>query len=423
MMRGLGTGIVAVAAAATLSAENWPQWRGPALNGVSAEKGLPLKWNEHENIAWKLPMPGRSGSTPIIWGENIFLNVGTADGSGDLELWALDRNSGRTLWKGHIAGGNHIERKQNMSSPSPVTDGQTVWVMTGVGMLKAFDFKGKELWARDIQKDYGRFGLNWGYASSPLLHEGQLYVQVLHGMKTDDPSYVMKIDGKSGKTVWKVNRPTRAIQESPDSYTTPALLRYGKATEIVITGGDVVTGHDPGDGKELWRMDGLNPQNNPFNRIIASPLVVGDIVIAPTRERPMLAIKAGGRGDITATHRLWSFNNGPDVPTPVSDGTLLYSVTDRGVAYALDVQSGKVVYGPERLKPDSYSASPVLAEGKIYVTSENEGLTSVYRAGPKFELLAENPLHDYTLSSPAVSEGQIFIRTTGHLWAIGQRRK
>ena len=422
-MRGLGTGIVAVAAAATLSAENWPQWRGPALNGVSAEKGLPLKWNEHENIAWKLPMPGRSGSTPIIWGEHIFLNVGTADGSGDLELWALDRNSGRTLWKGHIAGGNHIERKQNMSSPSPVTDGQTVWVMTGVGMLKAFDFKGKELWARDIQKDYGRFGLNWGYASSPLLHDGQLYVQVLHGMKTDDPSYVMRIDGRSGKTAWKVNRPTRAIQESPDSYTTPALLRYGTSTEIVITGGDVVTGHDPGDGKELWRMDGLNPQNNPFNRIIASPLVVSGIVIAPTRERPMLAIKAGGRGDITATHRLWSFNNGPDVPTPVSDGTLLYSVTDRGVAYALDVQSGKVVYGPERLKPDSYSASPVLAEGKIYVTSENEGLTSVYRAGPKFELLAENPLHDYTLSSPAVSEGQIFIRTTGHLWAIGQRRK
>jgi len=422
-MRGLGTGIVAVAAAATLSAENWPQWRGPALNGVSAEKGLPLKWNEHENIAWKLQMPGRSGSTPIIWGENIFLNVGTADGSGDLELWALDRNSGRTLWKGHIAGGNHIERKQNMSSPSPVTDGQTVWVMTGVGMLKAFDFKGKELWARDIQKDYGRFGLNWGYASSPLLHDGQLYVQVLHGMKTDDPSYVMRIDGRSGKTVWKVNRPTRAIQESPDSYTTPALLRHGTSTEIVITGGDVVTGHDPGDGKELWRMDGLNPQNNPFNRIIASPLVVGSIVIAPTRERPMLAIKAGGRGDITATHRLWSFNNGPDVPTPVSDGTLLYSVTDRGVAYALDVQSGKVVYGPERLKPDSYSASPVLAEGRIYVTSENEGLTSVYRAGPKFELLAENPLHDYTLSSPAVSEGQIFIRTTGHLWAIGQRRK
>jgi outer membrane protein assembly factor BamB len=423
MRSAFGTAMVIVAAVTTLSADNWPQWRGPALNGVSADKGLPVKWSETENVAWKVAMPGRSGSTPIIWGEHIFLNVGTADGSGDLELWSLDRNSGKMRWKGHIAGGNHIERKQNMSSPSPVTDGQTVWVMTGVGVLKAFDFKGKELWARDIPKDYGAFGLNWGYASSPLLHAGDLFVQVLHGMKTDEPSYLLRIDGKTGKTLWRTERPTKAITESPDSYTTPALLRYGNTTEIVITGGDVVTGHDPASGKELWRMDGLNPRNDPYYRIIASPLVAGDIVIAPTRERPMLAIKAGGRGNVTSTHRLWSFNNGPDVPTPVSDGTLLYSVTDRGVAYALDLKTGKVVYGPERLRPDTYSASPVLAEGKIYVTSENEGLTSVYRAGPKFELLSENPLNDYCLSSPAVSDGQIFIRTTGYLWVIGDRRK
>jgi outer membrane protein assembly factor BamB len=426
MKRVLGTGLVAMATAATLSAENWPQWRGPAKNGVSTERGLPLKWSTTENIAWKLAMPGRSGSTPIIWGETIFLNIGTADRSGDLELWALDRGDGRIRWKKHIAGGNHVERKQNMSSPSPVTDGQTVWVMTGVGILKAFDFSGNELWMRDIQKDYGRFGLNWGYASSPLLHDGDLFVQVLHGMKTNDPSYLLRIDGKSGKTLWRTERPTRAIEESPDSYTTPAALQVSKAPdgiEIVVTGGDVVTGHDPASGKELWRMDGLNPTNNPSNRIIASPVAVGDIVIAPTRERPMLAIKGGGRGDVTRTHRLWSFDNGPDVPTPVSDGKLLYTITDRGVAYALDIATGKVVYGPQRLRPDSYSASPVLADDRIYVTSENEGLTSVYRAGPKFELLAENPLEDYCLSSPAISEGQIFIRTTSHLWAIGQRKK
>jgi len=423
MRRAIGTGVLAVLAVATISAENWPQWRGPELNGVSPAKGLPTKWSTTENVAWKLAMPGRSGSTPIIWGEHIFLNVGTADATGDLELWTLDRNTGKVLWKGPIAGGNRTERKQNMSSPSPVTDGQTVWVMTGVGVLKAFDLKGKELWARDIQKDYGEFGLNWGYASSPLLHDGDLYVQVLHGMKTDDPSYVMRVEGKTGKTLWRVERPTKAIQESPDSYTTPALLQYGKATEIIISGGDIVTGHDPASGKELWRMDGLNPDNNPFYRIIASPLVVGDIIIAPTREKPMLAIKAGGRGDITKSHRLWSFDNGPDVPTPVSDGKLLYTVTDRGVAYALDLQTGKTVYGPQRLRPDSYSASPVLADGKIYITSENEGLTSVYAAGPKFELIAENPLEDYCLSSPAMSEGQIFLRTTGHLWAIGQRQK
>jgi outer membrane protein assembly factor BamB len=421
--RVITAGFFSSIAIATLSAENWPQWRGPAMNGISTEKGLPLKWSPEENIAWKVPMPGRSGSTPIIWNETIFLNIGTADGSGDLELWALNRNDGKILWKGPIAGGNHIERKQNMSSPSPVTDGRTVWVMTGVGVLKAFDFKGKELWSRDIQKDYGKFGLNWGYASSPLLDDGDLFVQVLHGMKTDDPSYVLRIDGDTGKTLWRVERPTKAISESPDSYTTPALLRYGTTKEIVISGGDVVTGHDPASGKEVWRVDGLNPTNNPNYRIIASPLVAGDIVIAPTRERPMLAIKAGGRGDVTTTHKIWTFDSGPDVPTPVSDGKLVYTVNDRGIAFALDLQTGKVVYGPERLKSDSYSASPVLAEGRIYITSENEGVTSVYKAGPTFELLAQNSLNDYCLSSPAMSEGQIFIRTTGHLWAIGQRRK
>ena len=423
LSRVITAGFFSSIAIATLSAENWPQWRGPAMNGISTEKGLPLKWSAEENIAWKVPMPGRSGSTPIIWNETIFLNIGTADGSGDLELWALNRNDGKIMWKGPIAGGNHIERKQNMSSPSPVTDGRTVWVMTGVGVLKAFDFKGKELWTRDIQKDYGRFGLNWGYASSPLLEEGDLFVQVLHGMKTDDPSYILRIDGETGKTLWRVDRPTNAIRESPDSYTTPALLRYGTTKEIVISGGDVVTGHDPSTGKEAWRVDGLNPTNNPNFRIIASPLVAGDMVIAPTRERPMLAIKAGGRGDVTRTHKIWTFDNGPDVPTPVSDGKLVYTVNDRGIAFALDLQTGKVVYGPERLKNDSYSASPVLAEGRIYVTSENEGVTSVYKAGPAFELLAQNSLNDYCLSSPAMSDGQIFIRTTGHLWAIGQRRK
>jgi len=411
-----------------LSADNWPQWRGPHHTGVSAEKGLPVKWATAtgDNIAWKLAMPSRSGATPIIWNDMIFLNVATAPGGtpeapvGELELWAVDRATGTMKWKKSLADRNYMQRKQNMSSPSPVTDGKTVWVMTGVGILKAFDFTGKELWTRDIQKDYGAFGLNWGYASSPLLHEGMLYVQVLHGMKTDDPSYVMKIDGTSGKTLWKVERPTDALQESPDSYTTPALLQYEKTKEIVITGGDVVTGHDLETGKELWRAAGLNPDKARNYRIVASPIVVGSIVVAPTRVRPMVAIKPGGRGDITASHTAWTFDRGPDVPTPVSDGKLLYTVNDGGIIHALDVQTGAVVYGPERLKAAIYSASPTLADGKIYVTSE-EGLTSVFSAGPKFELLAENDSAEYTLSTISVSQGQLFLRTEKALYAIGKK--
>jgi outer membrane protein assembly factor BamB len=400
-----------------LEAEHWPQWRGPMLNGISTEKNLPVRWSATENITWKLGMPERSGATPIVWGDHVFLNVG--EGS-SLSLWAVDRATGAVRWKRELGGGNRRMMKQQMSSPSPVTDGRSVWVMTGTGLLKAFDFAGKELWSRDIQADYGRFGLQWGYASSPLLFEDALYVQVLHGMHTDDPSYLLRIDKASGKTIWRVLRPTSARFESPDAYTTPALLRYGNSTEIVITGGDVVTGHDPATGKELWRADGLNPTNNGAFRIVASPVVHGDLLIAPSRERPMLALKPGGRGDVTASHVLWSFNNGPDVPTPVTDGTYLYSINDRGILYVLDARTGKLVYGPQRLRNATYSGSAVLADGKIYITDE-DGVTTVIRSGPKFELLSENDLRDYTLSSPAVSDGQIFVRTASFVYAIGRR--
>jgi outer membrane protein assembly factor BamB len=407
-------------AVVTVSAENWPQWRGPQQNGISAEKGLPTKWSTEENVAWRLAMPSRSGATPIIWNNHIFLNVATQMTTGDLELWAVDRRKGEPLWKKPLGGGNNQQRKQNMSSPSPVTDGTTVWVMTGTGILKAFDFNGNELWMRDVQKDYGPFGLNWGYASSPLLYDGALYVQVLHGMKTDDPSYVMKVDGKTGKTLWKVDRPTDALMESPDSYTTPVLVREGNKVEIAISGGDIVTGHDPATGKELWRAHGLNPSKDRNYRIIASPLVAAGLIIAPTRNRPMLALKPGGSGDVTSSHKAWSFDLGPDVPTPISDGKLLYVVRDNGVVHALDVKTGAVVWGPERLKTGAYSSSPVLADGRLYITSENEGLTTVFSAGPKFEVIAENPLDDYCLASPAISNGQIFIRTDKFLWAIGK---
>ena len=399
-------------------AGNWPQWRGPDRNGVSNEVNLPTEWDTETNVIWKLKMPEWTGSTPIIWNDLIFLSV--SDGE-TIELWCLDRDRGEPIWKRFLSAGNRRQRKQNMSSPSPVTDGKRIWVMTGTGILKAFDFAGNEIWVRDIQASYGRFGLNWGYASSPLLHGDALYVQVLHGMRTDDPSYVLRIDRDTGETVWRVERPTQALRESPDSYTTPALLEYDDTTEIVITGGDAVTGYDPETGEELWRADGLNPTRNGAYRIVASPVVMGDIVYAPTRVRPLLAIKAGGRGDILDSHVIWSTDNGPDVPTPVTDGEYFYVVNDRGIVFVHDAQTGAEIYGRQRIRPGTYSASPVLADGKIYITNEG-GLTTVFKAGPEFELLAENPLDDYCLSSIAVSDGQIFIRTTAHLYAIGERR-
>jgi outer membrane protein assembly factor BamB len=411
--------MIAIGGGMTIYADNWPQWRGPHLDGTSRETGLPTTWSQTENIAWKAALPMRSGATPIVWRDHLFLNV--AEG-GELFLWALDRNTGAVRWKQKMGGGDQNMRKQNMSSPSPVTDGTMVWAMTGTGVLKAFTFDGKEVWARDVQKEYGQFGLNWGYASSPLLLDGALYVQVLHGMKTDDPSYVMRVDGKTGKTVWRQERPTNAIAEAPDAYTTPVPLKTANRTEIVVSGGDIVTAHDPATGKELWRSDGLNPTNHQWHRIIASPVVSGTTVYAPSRVKPLLAIRGGGAGNVTESHRLWSFENGPDVPTPVTDGTYFYSFDDRGVVYCLDAKSGKPVYGPVRIKPGTYSASPILGDGKIYITSE-EGLTTVVKAGPSFEVLGENNIGEYVLSSIAISDGQLFLRGDKHLYAIGQRKK
>jgi outer membrane protein assembly factor BamB len=245
-------------------------------------------------------------------------------------------------------------------------------------------------------------------------------VQVLHGMKTDDPSYLLRIDKKSGKTIWRVERPTDAVHESPDSYTTPALLRYDGKLEIVITGGDYVTGHDLATGKELGRGGGFNLSKESAYRIIASPVVFDGLIYCPTRVRPLLVYRAGGRGNITETHRAWAFQNGPDVPTPVIDGKYFYSVNDRGIVWTLDAKTGREIYGGQRIKPAIYSSSPVLADGKMYITNE-ECLTTVLKAGPQFEVLAENALGGYCLSSPAVSDGQLFLRTDQFLYAIGQR--
>jgi outer membrane protein assembly factor BamB len=465
----------------TALAQHWPHWRGPTFDGVSLETNLPVSWGaeckadsadaapvsrgpfdetaeaqpsfapsqgrgrgrgqavegrpirsvackdfDTKNVAWKLPLPAYSGSTPIIWGDTIFLNVATAANTGSIELWAIDRNKPEVKWKRLLVASNHMERKQNMSSPSPVTDGKHVWVMTGFGVFKAFDFAGKEIWSRDLQADYGKFGLNWGYASSPLLRPDGLYVQVLHGMKTNDPSYVLKIDRMTGKTLWRVERPTPAVSESPDSYTTPAWIEANGRAELIITGGDVVSSHDPATGKEYWRADVLNPTRGGAYRIIASPTIVDSLIIAPSRNNPLVAMRPGGSGDVAGTHVAWTFTQGPDVPTPVSDGKLLYVVRDGGVVFALDVKTGETVYGPVRLPGGTYSASPILADGKIYVTTEEEGLTTVFRAGPKFEILSSNSLlgdcSPYCLSTVAISEGQLFIRTSSYLWAVGERK-
>jgi len=398
------------------SEDHWPHWRGPHANGVvTAETNLPTQWSSQENIHWKLSLPGRSGSTPAIWGDHIFVIVTAGDA---IELWSVARKTGDVQWRRSLGGGNRSQRKANMSTPSPVTDGQSVWVLTSSGVLRRFDFSGNELWLRDIGRDHGRFGLQWGYGSSPVLHEDSVIVQVLHGYFTDEPSYLLRIDKATGKTIWRVERPTNALRESPDSYSTPTIVTTPSGLELVVSGGDCVTGHDLDTGMELWRVNGLNPNGRTDYRVVASPVAFNDVVVVPSRERPLTVVRAGGRGDVTRTHRVWSIDQGPDVPTPVTDGKYLYVLRDNGILYCYDAMTGDVIYNGRRAAPGTYSASPVLADDKLYLTSE-DGTTTVVKAGPEFEILAQNHLNDYTLSTPVIVKGQIFLRTDFALWAIG----
>lgn len=419
--------------------ENWPQWRGPSLDGTSASAGLPLRWSETENVKWKVRLPSWSGSTPVIWGDRIFVPSPSslADGSearvvremggkrkkegADLLLLCLSKKDGSELWRATLPGANYQIGKQNMSSPSPVTDGKMVWWLTGAGILTALTVEGQQVWQTDLQKAYGKFGLGWGYGSSPLLLDGKVIVPVLHGFTTDEPSYLVAFDGRTGKVVWKVERPTDSPNEGPDAYTTPIPIQVGGKTQILVAGGDYVTGHDPASGQEIWRSGGFNPDNDKFYRQICTPGVVGEIVVGCIKKGPTVACRAGGQGLVTKSNALWSTREILfDVPSPVSDGTYLYILSDPGLMSCVDPRTGEARYKKERLPRATYSASPLLADGKIYVTSE-KGRTTVLAAGPEFKVLSENPLDDdYTLSSIAVSGGNLFIRTSSSLYRIGK---
>lgn len=413
---------------------NWPQWRGPKSNGSAPNaRDLPVEWTPEKNVLWRAKLPSWSAATPAVWGDYIFLlsaeegfiHIGQRGSAGPtpdkIFAIALNRKDGSIRWRKEIDSGNQLFRKQNSASPSPITDGKNVWVMTGNGKLQCFTIDGNLVWKRDIQADYGRFGLNHGYASTPLLHGNRLYVQVLHGMKTDDPSYVFAVDKASGKTIWKVERPTDAKSESPDNYATPQIATVSGTEQLIISGADYATGHDLNSGKELWRIGGFNPTDNPANRTIASSVVIGgNVYTTSTRGRPFVAFRAGGAGDITGKNEIWTNNLGADVPTPTTDGKYIYVLNDIGIIHCLDAVTGKPVYEGQRIERGTYSSSPLLADGKLYFTNE-EGTTAVIQAGPDFKILAVNKLDSHTLASPIAVDNQIFLRTAEYLYCLQKK--
>jgi len=416
-------------------AGNWPQWRGPAFNGSSEETGLPDSWDKTNQVRWTAPMPGLSGATPIVWNKKVFIS--TPDEEKNLRLLCLDVDSGKTLWSQVVATGDKNNGQgNNMASPSPVTDGKLVYVLFGTGDLAAYDLDGGQIWFRNLGKDYGKFANMWLYGSSPLLFQNKLYIQVL---QRDDPSqyphavddkpkrdsYLLCLEPSTGKTIWKENRPTEAIIESQESYASPVPYQGKSGAEIIVVGGDNVTGHDSGTGKELWRCGGLNSKNNQWFRIITSP-VTGDGLIfasAPKRE-PLLAIKEGGRGVVTDSHVAWRFvENPPDVCTPLFyQGKLFVLDGDKKVMTCLEPKTGKKIWSGELGVREIFKASPLGADGKIFCISER-GTAVVLSAGEEFKILSTAAMGEEPCrASMAAADGKIFIRTAKNLYCVEKKK-
>jgi outer membrane protein assembly factor BamB len=417
-------------------AESWPHWRGPAFNGSSPERNLPETWNETKGIKWKTPLPGISGATPAIWGDSIF--VSSPDENKNLLLFCIDRKDGSVRWKKQVATGNLERGRGNMASPSPVTDGKSVFILYGTGDLAALDFAGQVLWQRNLGADYGRFAIMWTYGSSPLLYDGKLYIQALQrtpvppdypgisGAPWDRESYLLALDPATGKTLWKHVRPTDAKLESMESYASPVphIGADGKA-QILIVGGDCLTGHDPATGAELWRGYGLNRKRGEWMRVVPSPVSAAGLAIAcgPKKE-PLLAFRTDLKGDITEKGRAWVFDEKrtPDVCTPAFyEGKLFALDGDSQTLLCLDPKTGKIQWQGQLPDRTVVRSSPTAADGKVYIINE-KGTVFVCSAGDSFKVLSTIPMGgaEGTRSSIAVSDGQLFVRTTENLFCVGK---
>jgi outer membrane protein assembly factor BamB len=411
----------------SLQAENWPQWRGPRGDGTSAETDLPIRWSKTENVAWRTPLPGPGGSTPVIWEDRIF--VTSADGD-DLVLLCLS-TEGEILWKTQVHNGNQPARGEegNSASPSPVTDGQRVWVFFGTGMLACYDFDGNEVWKFNVQDRYGKFAIQFGMTSTPVLDGNALYLQLIHGEMNGDYTVgkVIKLDKATGKEIWAVDRRTGAIAENKHSYASPILYEHGGERALVTHGADHTIAYDLESGKELWRLGGLNGPSDlnetPFDRtlrFVASPVARDGLIVIPTAKRgPVVALNpegARGKIDPAGDAIAWTHGKTPDVPCPLILNGLVFCCLNDGQMYCVDAESGEVLYH-ERTHNFQHRASPVYADGRIYTTAR-DGHFTVLQAGPEFKVLAENELGEAITASPAISNGVMYLRTFNALYAV-----
>jgi len=426
--------LVLTSSAGAVTESAWPQWRGPSGQGVSNEKNLPAEWTATKNIKWKTAIPGRGHSSPIVWGNRIFLTTAIegdlvpgakavkhmdgdkeflhpdsvgADHKHLFKMICIDRDSGKIAWEQTAFEGTPYDnrhRKSSFASSTPTTDGKYVYAFFGTEGLYAYDMSGKLMWKADLGK-LGTVGMGTG--TSPILYDNLLILQC--DEENGAASFIVGLDKQTGKEVWRTARKVQV------SWSTPLLVRTDKRAELVTSGSEFVIAYDPASGKELWRHKGVE------SNAIPSPVASSDLVFisAGFPAKVAMAIKLGSTGDL-ADAVVWKYNKGTAyVPSPILYGDYLYLTSDRGVLTCLDAKTGEVKYEGGRVPvPASFTASPVAVDGKILMTSE-DGDTFVVKAGPKHEVVATNSVGEPVYASPAIADGHIFIRGERNLYCIG----
>lgn len=440
LVAGLSTALLA-------NAQNWPSFRGPDATGIADGENLPLEFGGEDmtHVLWQTEIPGLAHSSPIVWGDRIYLT--TAVSSGDRAelvtgssasagissaddrvahrwlLIALDKHSGEILWEQTAHEGTpRIGRHQKAShaSATPATNGERIVALMGSEGLYCFDMDGELLWSDDLGlMDVGLWGsddpgVQWGPGSSPIIYENLVIVQ--NDRQSD--SFLAAYDLETGDEVWRVSRDEKPV------WSTPVIYR-GERSELVTNGANYARGYNPLTGDEYWRMS-----NNDLEVMVPSPVVSGGTVVItggyPTGANPVKAVRLGANGDITLADGqssnegvIWSSQRGsPYTPTPLVYRGIVYSLVDNGVLNVYDLQTGDELYRTRVAVGAAFSASPVAADGNIYLASE-DGVVYVMKAGSEFELLAENELDEVLMASPAISDGMMIVRGRDHVFGIG----
>lgn len=386
-------------------AKYWPRWRGPSGQGLVAGSGYADTWSATQNVLWKTSVPGRGNSSPIVWGDRIFLTT-AHDGGRRLSVLAFRRSDGARLWERFVPEGrpDSAHQKNGYASATAATDGERVYVSFGSHGLLAFDLNGALVWQRDL----GRMDAYHGTAGSPLLYKDRL---ILYQDRYSD-SFIAAFDTRTGRQLWRTGR------DASVGWGTPIAVRVGDRDEVIVNGQQRVHAYDPISGAELWRCRGTTYE------VIPTPVVGhGMVFCASGRAGPTLAIRPGGRGDVTSSRVVWTSPRGsPFVPSPILFGDYLYMVNDMAsIATCLEATTGRAVW-QGRLgvaQREGFSASPVAVGGKVFFTND-DGETFVLRAGPEFALLRVNRIGEPTLASPALVDGRWYIRSDRNLIAIGR---